>query len=526
MEFHIGNIYTKAVPANDSERQFMTNILSVKDPSAYYNPSFQRGQWDGYFRFYNPYKNIFGTGLLPIAVRECENCGIRFQIFDERGETVEKIVSALRSDEVTEGYEITEGRFARDYQADAYNSVAYNTIMGIPFPRGCVNIATNGGKTSVAIMLIQHTLPVISNDKPFLFLVHSKEIAIQAAADIARAIGEDVGFLMAGKPYKGERVLVGTQAFLASKIKRKDKRYLHVLESAVGCVCDECHRSQSDTFQAIMDSMPNAVVRVGMTGTIPTDKVKAFKVFRVTGEVLTKISNAKLISKGVSAKPAVFLYKIDERMFFDRDNADGLTIYQAALDDLVIHCDRRNYVIARICEKEVREGRHVLILVERLEHGANIVKAILKYASNFSLNGENGHSVFFTNGQETMQNREKSLEELRLGHLDVLVSTAILDEGVDVSGIDAVIYARSGVSKRKLLQGLGRGIRKKENGGLLHIYDFLDMGERHLRKHSEQRFKTYQGEGFWIKLVDDNDIENSPFSKLEPPEEFYEEKRQ
>ena len=522
MELYIENVFVKAKPANASEGQFLMNIMSVKDPQAYYNPSFQRGQWDGYYRFYNPYKRIFGTGLLPLAVRECEKSGIPFRVIDCRGDIVKKLVDALQSERVDEGYEITEGRFARDYQAEAYNSVAFNTVCGIPFPRGIVNIATNGGKTSVAIMLIEHLLPVLTPDHPFMFLVHSKEIAVQAAADIANAIGENVGFLMAGKQYRGERVIVGTQAFLASKIKRKEAREIRLLKSAVGAVTDEHHRAASDTFQAILDTMESAVVRVGMTGTVPTDKVKAIKAFRVSGEVLSRITNAKLISKGVSAKPAVFMYRIDERTYFDRENADGLTVYQAALDDLVINNEHRNYVIAKICEREVKEGRHVLVLVERLEHGANIVKAALKYANGFSLNGEDGHSIFFTNGQETMQNREKSLEELRLGNLDVLISTAILDEGVDVSGIDAVVYARSGVSKRKLLQGLGRGIRKKANGGLLHIYDFLDMGERHLMKHSKSRFQTYQNEGFWIKLVTDEDIESTPFSALEPPKEFYE----
>ena len=318
MELYIENVFVKAKPANASEGQFLMNIMSVKDPQAYYNPSFQRGQWDGYYRFYNPYKRIFGTGLLPLAVRECEKSGIPFRVIDCRGDIVKKLVDALQSERVDEGYEITEGRFARDYQAEAYNSVAFNTVCGIPFPRGIVNIATNGGKTSVAIMLIEHLLPVLTPDHPFMFLVHSKEIAVQAAADIANAIGENVGFLMAGKQYRGERVIVGTQAFLASKIKRKEAREIRLLKSAVGAVTDEHHRAASDTFQAILDTMESAVVRVGMTGTVPTDKVKAIKAFRVSGEVLSRITNAKLISKGVSAKPAVFMYRIDERTYFDR----------------------------------------------------------------------------------------------------------------------------------------------------------------------------------------------------------------
>lgn len=520
MKFYVDNVWTRVEPKNSTENQFLFNVMSVKDSQAFFNPSFQRGDWDGFYRFYNPNKFIMQTGLLPHAVRECEQNGVQFRIFDKR-ENIGIVLDALQDDPVEEGYEIREERFAFDYQAEAFNSVAFNTVCGMPFPRGIVNIATNGGKTSVAIMLIKHMLNACSSERPFMFIVHRKEIALQAATDISVAIGEDVGFLMAEKQYKGERVIVGTQAYLYSRCKRKDKRVTRILENTLGFVVDETHAAAADTYQDLLKSMPGAVVRVGLTGTVPKDKLKAYKCFQVTGDIVSKVSNAKLIERGVSAKPVVLFYRIDGRMYFDRKNADGLTVYQAALDDLVVNCEERNRVIAKICEKEVRAGRHVLVLVERIEHGANIARAILKYNPEFSLNGENGFSVFFTNGQETMQNRIKSLEELKAGNLDVLISTAILDEGVDVSGIDAVVYARSGVSRRKLLQGLGRGIRKKADNRCLHIYDFLDMGERHLTKHSQSRFKTYSGEGFFIKLISDKDIESTPFEALEPPDGWY-----
>ena len=82
---------------------------------------------------------------------------------------------------------------------------------------------------------------------------------------------------------------------------------------------------------------------------------------------------------------------------------------------------------------------------------------------------------------------------------DVLIATTILDEGVDVPNINAMIYARGGKSIRKLLQGVGRGLRKKADGSNLRIYDFIDNTAYVLIKQSQQRLEILQKEKFVTK---------------------------
>ena len=66
--------------------------------------------------------------------------------------------------------------------------------------------------------------------------------------------------------------------------------------------------------------------------------------------------------------------------------------------------------------------------------------------------------------RQVLELKKKEIElTLKNNEIDVLISSAILDEGVDVSNINAVIYARGMKSTRKLLQGIGRGLRKKES---------------------------------------------------------------
>ena len=98
--------------------------------------------------------------------------------------------------------------------------------------------------------------------------------------------------------------------------------------------------------------------------------------------------------------------------------------------------------------------------------------------------------------------RTEALESFRRGELGVLISSQILDEGVDVSGIDVLAIAGGMKCKRELLQRVGRGLRRKEGGpNVLRIVDFMDAGNRYLDDYSEKRRQIYEAEGFEVKLV-------------------------
>ena len=208
------------------------------------------------------------------------------------------------------------------------------------------------------------------------------------------------------------------------------------------------------------------------------------KLYACTGNILIKISNNFLINEGVSAKPICVLFKVSVPELGDLD-------YQEAYSSGIINNIERNELIYEICKKETDAGNTVLVLVEYIEHGNNI-ENVLKLLNR---------RVYFTNGSLPAQERASLLEQLRDGDLDVLIASNILDEGVDVSGINAIIYARGLKSSRKLLQGLGRGLRLKSDHSNLRFYDFIDDTHKKLLEHSKQRFDILVKEKFQIKFM-------------------------
>ena len=86
------------------------------------------------------------------------------------------------------------------------------------------------------------------------------------------------------------------------------------------------------------------------------------------------------------------------------------------------------------------------------------------------------------------------MQKFEDGHLRCLIATSILNEGIDVKGIDVLILAGGGKAKISLLQRAGRGLRTGENKDKLLIIDFANFTHKYLLKHSMLRLKIYRSE--------------------------------
>lgn len=97
--------------------------------------------------------------------------------------------------------------------------------------------------------------------------------------------------------------------------------------------------------------------------------------------------------------------------------------------------------------------------------------------------------------------RKQGLEDMKTGKLKVIIATSILDEGVDISGIDVLIHVAGGKSLRQVLQRVGRSLRKKEEDNSTIIFDFLDNTNVFLQRHGEERQEIYEKEQFDIDIL-------------------------
>ena len=371
----------------------------------------------------------------------------------------------------------------RDYQIQAINNVANNEWKGVPLPIGIINAATNAGKSSIGATIFKELYNKLKYQKKvMLFLVHSQEIANQFAENLKKDAKIEAGFIGSSK-WKVKPVTVALIGTLASRQKAKKPEFNELVEDVVGYIADECHHNSSESYQKVCKAFTNAVIRLGLTGTINPDEIKEYKQKAVTGDVLIKITNAEMIEKGVSAKPICHIYPVNSESFI-MNSRYWQKIYEKGITKNTI----RNKLIADLIKSEYKQGKSILVLVNHIEHG-QAIEALIKDTTG---------SAEFINGSDTSEIRQCAINNLAKGKLKVLIATSILDEGVDVSGINTVVYARGQKSYRVLCQSIGRGLRKKQDGSGLTFIDFLDTQHEVLLYHSQQRLKILEEEGFEV----------------------------
>ena len=641
----MGNVTCKIQGVSLAIMSALTKVLSVRSPNYYFSTAYQTGRWDGYLRFLSRPANTFPTGLLPQVLDLLSNdMELPVEIQDIRPNIFEYTMNT-----VPDNFQISSDKIARDYQIETINKVVTNTVQNIPFNRGVINIATNGGKTVIAEGIIKQLYSaLLQHNSNFLFVTHSKEIAKQARKSIQTDLQIPVGMIGNGswevtpvtvalintlyrrmKDHRDEWVdlkdkVVGfvadeclpgsvqvllpngntlpiqevcerddikevmsynlqTHQLENKPIVRRiitpnkekfmtvwyqnpitnieclvatpnhkiwtDKGYVRVdslgigdkllqqkndinevqvinVSQSTGCIptykynleiadnhnyfadsilVSNCHHSSSDSWYSVFSSLPNASIRLGLTGTIDQSKpVQEMKLYACTGSILNKVSNEFLIQNGYSAKPKCIIFKVTSPEL--GNDIDYSEAYQYG----IVENEERNQVIYSICSKETQSGHKVLILVEHLEHG-RFLEEKLK-----GLNKE----VYFTNGQLSSDTREELLDSMRAGKLDVLISSNILDEGVDISGINAVVYARGMKSMRKILQGIGRGLRLKKDNNVLRFYDFIDDTNMILLSHSLNRYKTLKNEKFAASLLSVEDYISMSWTDINGKEKY------
>ena len=490
----VTNIKSKIMGLAPGYLNLLAQELSVKVPNYYFSPAFRSGRWDGQQHFLTRPANTFPTGLLPKVVEFLTETCETTPILEDCRENLED----LRLPSIKTGYIVGENKELRQYQVDAINAIANNNILGIPFQRGVINIATNGGKTVIAEGVISELYSQLRKCKGvFLFATHSKEIAYQAHQSIESDLQIDVGFIGDGQ-WDVKPVTVAIITTVYRRMKDGKPEFDELKNKVRGLVADESHHAPSQSFYDVFAQFNKASIRLGLTGTVDKkNPVNEMKLYSCTGGILTKISNDFLIRHGVSAKPICLMFQVD------KPELGGME-YQDAYQYGIVENEIRHDIIYDICSKETSAHNTVLILVERLEHGQNL-EAVLKLLCK---------EVYFTNGQLSSDERAALLDKLRNGELDVLISSNILDEGVDVSGINAIIYARGMKSMRKLLQGIGRGLRLKDDYSKLRFYDFIDDTHIKLLQHSRERYETLAAEKFVVKLMDTKSYNSASWDEI------------
>jgi len=270
-----------------------------------------------------------------------------------------------------------------------------------------------------------------------------------------------------------------------------------------------CHRTSSATFLIPLNFCVNSEIRIGMSGTpLYKDVINNLKLMEKTGDVIYEVRNKTLIDNKISAKPKIIIRKIDGQYKFPPEYFKwplNQKRYKYAVDKWIVDNKILNEKICGLCVKKVEKGQDCLIIVSRILHAKNIID-MLKAKNK---------KVLYLDGKIKHEDRKKVLDKFRKSGGKILISSPVIEEGVDIDNIRHLFLASGGKSIRMILQRIGRSLRKKKKGeNMTTIYDFAiedelitikaknknenDISKRYLHDHYKERLKIYKSEKFEV----------------------------
>lgn len=443
-------------------RRALVKKFKYQVPYARYLPAVRLGRWDGCISFFQLGGSTY-VNLLPDILPILEEYDYDIDLDDQRDYSVqfqfEPVDANSFADRKWPQNHPAAGQpiQLRDYQVEVINNFLTNTQ--------CLQeVATGAGKTIMTAALSQR----VTQYGRSIVIVPNKSLVTQTEKDYVN-MGLDVGVFFGDRKEFGRQHTICTWQSLNILLKnsRNAEANITITEFLEGVVCvivDECHMAKSDALKTLLTGVMSRVpIRWGLTGTIPKEPFE-FQALHVSiGNVIHRLAAAELQDRGVLAQCHVNIVQMVDTVEF-RD-------YQSELKYLLTEPGRLD-TIARLVQ-QVNENGNTLVLVDRVAAGQALVERL-------------GEQAVFISGATKAGERQDHYDQVAETKDKIIVATyGVAAVGINIPRIFNLVLIEPGKSFVRVIQSIGRGIRKAEDKEEVAIWDITStckFSKRHLAK--------------------------------------------
>lgn len=443
-------------------------------PWAFHSPAYKLGRWDGCVSFFSlggaSYFNLLEQ-ILPTLVDE----GYHIEIDDQRVQHNFTFTPVHEETHAQTIWPIGHPKagspvMLRDYQVNAVNEFLNNLQ--------CVQeIATGAGKTVMTATLSKS----VEAYGRSIVIVPNKDLVKQTAEDYV-LLGLDTGVYFGDRKETGKTHTICTWQSLNSLQKRfKDGESPVSLEDfaegVVALVVDEVHQAKADVLKQLLTGpFANVPIRWGLTGTIPKEDSDKVTLLSTLGPVINKIAAKDLQDLGVLANCNVNIMQVQDTVEYKN--------YQEELTYLTTNKNRLDYIANFI--QELSATGNTLVLVDRVKCGEMLVERLP------------GSS--FVSGAMKTNDRKDQYDEVKTADNKIIVATyGVAAVGINIPRIFNLVLIEPGKSFVRVIQSIGRGIRRAEDKDSVEIWD-LTSSAKFSRRHMATRKKYYDEAGYPYKV--------------------------
>jgi superfamily II DNA or RNA helicase len=460
-------VNVKITDLDVNTRRLLTNKFKFEIPGARYLPAVRLGRWDGKVSYFSLAGATY-INLLPEIIPVLEEQGYDIYIEDIRNYSTTFEFQRI-SEQSFEHHKWPEGHpdagkaiQLRDYQLDIINRFLDN-------PQCIQEVATGAGKTIMTAAL-SHS---VEKHGRSVIVVPNKSLVTQTERDY-RNLGLDVGVYFGDRKEPGHQHTICTWQSLNVLLKNtqadtSDITIQEFLEDVVCVIVDEVHMAKADALKTLLTGvMSHVPIRWGLTGTVPKEDYNRLALLCTLGPVIGQLSASELQDQGVLAQCHVNIIQLLDHKEFNN--------YQSELKYLLENQQRLDYIASMI--ERIRESGNTLILIDRVAAGRALVERI--------------RDAVFVSGATKGTERQEEYDEVATAADKVIVATyGVAAVGINIPRIFNLVLIEPGKSFVRVIQSIGRGIRKASDKDFVQIWD-VTSSCKFAKRHLTQRKNFYR----------------------------------
>lgn len=444
-------------------------------PGAKFSPAYKNKLWDGKIRLFHLMRCTLYVGLLDQLKQFASERDYELEYTNPDQFKTDQISDTALNEFISN---LDLPFLPHDYQIDALKHI-------LQTKRGILLSPTASGKSLIIFMI-----SVFLMEQKILIIVPNISLVHQLAFDF-ESYGCPSEWIH--KIFSGQEKDIDVPFTITTwqSIYKLPKQWFSKYGVVIG---DEAHTFKAKCLIDIMEKMTECSYKIGTTGTLDGTQTNKLVLEGLFGPVKTVTTTAELMEQ---EKVAQLKIKAIVLSYSDK-------VKQAAAKVRLKYKDEIRYVVTNnarnkfIVNLTTTLKQNTLVLFNFISHGKEMFMAIK--------DANPGRDVFLVYG-EVEGNERELIRQYAESHNNVIIvaSYKTFSTGINIKNLHNIVSASPSKSRIRVLQSIGRGLRKNDQKNTATLYDVADdLSWRSFRNttllHFYSRIEMYNQEKFDYKI--------------------------
>ena len=463
-------------------------------PGYKFMPAYRNRMWDGKIRLFDSRKKTLYCGLHKYLREFCDVRDYNLEVIESPQygtlesslePNLEGLLSNLSLS--VNGADI----IPRQYQLEGLSHTLSKEKSLLLSP-------TASGKSLIIYLAIRYYLDVF--DGNVLLIVPTTSLVEQMYSDFGDYSRKDTWSHEENchRIYSGREKIGVQQRVIISTWQSIYKLPANWFSSFGMVIGDEAHNFKAKSLTSILEKCTEAKYRIGTTGTLDGTQTHQLVLEGLFGLVYKVTTKKELMDNDDLAQLNIDILILKYKEEFCKQIVKEK--YQQELDFIVRYEPRNNF----ISNLALDQKGNTLILFNYVDKHGKPLHSLLQTKM------PDKRKLFYVSGETDVDTRE-SVREITEKEKDAIIVASIgtFSTGINIRNLHNIIFASPSKSQIRVLQSIGRGLRKSEDGTDTKIYDIADdlhwkNQKNYTLQHAAERIKIYSKERFNYKMYDVN----------------------